>query len=53
MDSGERGMNPVAVTTINSQTEYFPSWRSNQQSPVLKSFILPTELQGLGKKMPL
>ena len=47
MDSGERGMKPVAMTIINPQKEYWPSWGSNQRPPVLKSETLPTELWGL------
>ena len=35
MDSGERGMNPVAMTIINPRTEYWPSRGSNQRPPVL------------------
>ena len=31
MDSGERGMNPVAMTIINPWKEYWPSPGSNQQ----------------------
>ena len=44
MDNGERGMNPVAMTIINLQKEYWPSQGSNQRPPVLKSCTLPTEL---------
>ena len=47
MDSGERGMNPVAMTIINPRKEYWPSRGSNQRPPVLKSATLPTELWGL------
>ena len=47
MDSGERGMNPVTMTIINSQKEYLPSWGSNQQPPFLKSAMLQTELWSL------
>ena len=47
MDSGESGMNPVAITIINPQREYWPSWGSNQRPPVLKSTMLPTELWSL------
>ena len=46
MDSGERGMNPVAMTIINSRKEYWPSRASNQRLPVLKSATLWTELWG-------
>ena len=54
MDSGERGMNPVAMTIINPRKEYKPSlWiepatscSSNQQPPVLKVCMLPIELLG-------
>ena len=48
MDSGERIMNPVAMTTINPRKVYWPSLESNQRPlPVLKSYTLPTELLGL------
>ena len=43
MDSGQRGINPVAMTIINSGKEYWPSQGSNKQLPVLKSCALPTE----------
>ena len=42
MDSGERGMNPVAMIIVNSQKEYRPRRGSNQRPPVLKSCMLPT-----------
>ena len=45
MGSGERGMNPVAMTIINSRKEY-TSWGLNQQPPVLKSYTQPPELWG-------
>ena len=45
-DSGERGMNHVTMTIINPQIEYWPSRGLNQQPPVLKSTMLPTELWG-------
>ena len=48
MDSGGREMNSVAMTIINPQKEYWPSQGLNQQPPVLKSCMLPTELWGLG-----
>ena len=44
--SGERGMNPVAMTMINPWKEYWPSQGSNQQPHVLKSCTLPTQLWG-------
>ena len=47
MDKGERGMNPVAMTIINPQKEYWPTQGSNQRPPVLKSAMLQTELWGL------
>ena len=47
MDSGERGMNPVAMTIINPQKEYWPSRGSNQRPPVVKSAMLQNELWGL------
>ena len=46
MDSVERGMNPVAITTFNLRKEYLPSRGSNQRPPVLKSCAQPTELWG-------
>ena len=45
-DSRERGMNPVAMTTINPGKEYWSSRESNLRPPVLKSEMLPTELWG-------
>ena len=45
-DSSEGGMNPVAMTIISPQKEYWPSRGSNKQPPVLKSVTLPTELWG-------
>ena len=45
--SGERGMNPVAMTIINPQKEYWANRGSNQGPPVLRSAMLPTELWGL------
>ena len=45
MDSGERGMDPVAMTIINPRKEYWPS-RGLNQRPVLKSAKLPTEVWG-------
>ena len=39
MDRSEREMNPVAMTIINPRKEYWPSWGSNQHSPVLKTEI--------------
>ena len=46
MDSGERGMNPVAMTVINPRKECWPSWGSNQRR-VLKCATLPAELKML------
>ena len=46
MDSGERGMNPDAMTVINPRKEYWPSRGSYQRPSVLKSATLPTELCG-------
>ena len=43
MNSGERGMNPVAMTIINPGKEYWLNCGSNQGTPVLKSCTLPTE----------
>ena len=42
-------MNPVAMTIINPRKEFWPSRRSNQQPPILKSATLPTELWGSAK----
>ena len=39
-------MNPFAMTIFKPQKEYWPSWGSNLQPPVLKSATLPTELWG-------
>ena len=47
-DSDERGMNPVAMTIINSRKKYWPSLGSNQRPPVLRSATLPTELHVWG-----
>ena len=47
MDSGERGMNPVAMTIINPRKEYWLSWGSNERPSVVKSAMLPAELWGL------
>ena len=45
-DSGEGGMNPVAMIIINSWKKYSLSQGSNHQLPVLRSATLPTELWG-------
>ena len=45
-DSGERGMNPVAMTIINPQREYWQNWGSSQGPAVQKSAMLLTELWG-------
>ena len=38
MDSGERGMNPVAMNVINLwEKNIGRAWGTNQQTPVLKS----------------
>ena len=52
MDSGERGMNPVAMTIIDPQKEYWPSQGLNQQ-PLLKSAMLSTELWENGPLSPI
>ena len=49
MDSGERGINPVTMTIFNPQKEYWLSHGLNQQPPVLKSCVPPTELWGLAQ----
>ena len=46
MDSGERGMNSVAMAIINPWGEYLLSRGLNQRPPVLKFCTLPTELWG-------
>ena len=51
MDSSEREMNPIAMTIINPQKEYWPSRGSNQQPPAFKSAMLLTELWGLADLM--
>ena len=45
-DSGERGMNPVAMTIINPRKEFWLTLGSNQRPPVLKSAMLHTEPWG-------
>ena len=54
MDSDERGINPGAMTIISPRKGYGPSpgnmgiaQELNQQPPVLKFCLLPTELCGL------
>ena len=47
MESGERGINPVTMTIINLQTEYWTSKISNLPLPVLRFCRLPTELHSL------
>ena len=44
LERGEREMNPVAMTVINSLKEKLPNRGSKQRPPVLKSGMLPTEL---------
>ena len=46
MDSGERGMNPVAMTIINPRKGFGQARGSYQRPPVLKSCTLPTEHWG-------
>ena len=46
MDSGETGVNPVAMTIINPRKEYWLGRGSNQRPPVLKSGTLLTEVWG-------
>ena len=43
-DSGERGIDPVAMTIINPRKEYWLSQGSNKRPPGLKSATLLTEL---------
>ena len=50
-----KGMNPVAMTIIKPQEEYWPSWGSHPPSPVLKSYVLLSYM-GLAwekEKMPV
>ena len=51
MDSGDRGMNPVTMTIINPQKEYWLSRGSNQRPPALKFGMLQTELWGLAPRI--
>ena len=44
-------MNPAAMSVINPRKEYWPSQGLNQQSPVLKSALLPPELWCLATKI--
>ena len=48
MDSGEKKMNPVAMTIINPRKECWPSRGSNQRPHihVFESGALPTDLWG-------
>ena len=46
MDGGERGMNPIALTIINHQIEYWPSQGSIQRPPVPKACTRLNELWG-------
>ena len=48
MDSGERGMNRVALPIITSSKEYWPSLGWNEQPPALKSCTLPISHGGWG-----
>ena len=47
MDSGERGMKPVAMTIINPWKECWPSRGLNSRPSILKFCKLPIELWGL------
>ena len=42
-------MNPVAMTIINPQKEYCPSWKLYQRPPVLKTCTLLAEPWGLAR----
>ena len=46
MGSSEREVNPVAMTIINPQKEYWAGRGSNPRPPGFKSFALPNELWG-------
>ena len=48
-DSGERGMNSIAMTIINPRKKCWPSWGLNKRPPVLKPAKLPTELWDLAR----
>ena len=50
-DGGVKGMNPVAMTIINSTKKYWLSRGLTQRPPVLKSARLPTEVWGLSTKL--
>ena len=50
-DSGGRGMNPVAMTIIDPEREYWQSWGSDQRPPVPKFAPLSPELWGLAKRV--
>ena len=49
MDTGEGRMNPARITMINALKEYWSSKGSNQQPHILKSYMLQTQLYGLGE----
>ena len=50
MDSGERGINLVAMTIIDPRKEYWPSQGWNHRLPVLKSATQLTALWGSAHK---
>ena len=49
MDSGERGMNPVAMTIINPWKEYWPSWRIKPATFYYQVLYATDWAMGLGK----
>ena len=49
IDNVERGINPVTMTIISPQKEYWPSLGSNQQSPILKSCTQLTVLHRVSR----
>ena len=48
MNSGERGINSVVSTIIKPRKDYWPRPDSNEQPPVLKTCVIPTELHKIG-----
>ena len=46
MGSGERGMNPVAMTILNPRAEFWPSPRIDPATSCSQACMLPAELWG-------
>ena len=53
VDTGEKGISPVAMTITNPRKEYWPSWGSNQRPSILKSCTLPNDRLGYGARLEL